>query len=218
MYSTAAVLAGDLIGSTQFKSEKVDEALDLVRAVALDHFETTFDLAPNFTRFRGDGWQFAISHWPSALRLAIQIMAGLKGSADLPQTRVSIGIGAITSLGTQTLADASGEAFISSGRGLDWLERNGRCLSIAGPGIGSFHQIAVELFEMRLNLWTKEQAEAAALYLRQTRTTGRDIAEKLKISPQAVSYRLKGADAQRLAELVYNWETEVKLTPENHHA
>ena len=209
MYSTAAVLAGDLIGSTQFKPEKVDAALDLIRAVALDHCETTPDLAPNFTRFRGDGWQFAISHVPSALRLAIQIMAGLKGYADLPQTRVSIGVGAITSMGTQTLADASGEAFVSSGRGLDWLERNGRGLAIAGPKIGTLHQIAVELFEMRLNLWTNEQAEAAALYLRQTRTTGRDIAERLRISPQAVSYRLKGADAQQLAELVYDWETEL---------
>lgn len=213
-----AVLTGDLVKSQRYAPEVISRALDAVEAVARHHFDSTFDFPPKFTRFRGDGWQFVMGNVPRALSLAVQIQATLKGASDLPSTRISIGVGKIDSMGSVSLADASGEAFVISGRELDWLERKGGTLSIAGEGITYLHQIAVELLELRVKLWTPQQAEAAALFLGATEVTGREIATRLGISQQAVSYRLSGADARRISELLYEWETEFQLLPGGPHA
>lgn len=208
-----AVLTGDLVESQAYPPSAISAALDVIRTIAEDHVGSSFDIAPKFTRFRGDGWQFVMGNAPQSLQLAVRIFASLKGAADLPTTRLSIGIGQIDSLGADTLADAAGEAFIASGRALDWLERKGGTFAISGPGVTALHQIAAEFLELRLQLWTQPQAEATALFLRPTRNSGRDIAVRLGISQQAVSYRLTGADARRIAELLYEWETEFKLMP-----
>ncbi|MBL4929211.1 hypothetical protein [Fuscibacter oryzae] len=209
----SAVLTGDLVKSQMHSQEMIGRALDVIKGIANDHSERTGDFAPKFTRFRGDGWQFAMGNVPQALRVAVLIGASLKGASDLPSTRISIGVGQIDSMGSQTLADASGEAFIVSGRALDWLERKAGSLAISGLGITYLHQIAVELLELRMKLWTSHQAEAAALYLNGPYATGREVATRLGISQQAVSYRLAGADARRIAELLEEWETEFQLIP-----
>ncbi|MBL9056171.1 MAG: hypothetical protein JNJ84_07840 [Rhodobacteraceae bacterium] len=209
----SAVLTGDLVKSQRYASDTVDRALDAIASIANSHFDTTFDLAPKFTRFRGDGWQFVIGNVPRALSLAIQIQATLKGASGLPSTRISIGVGKVDSMGSASLADASGEAFVVSGRALDWLERKGRTLAIDGKGITYLHQIAVEFLQLRIKLWTPQQAEATALFLGSGEPTGREIATRLGISEQAVSYRLAGADARRISELLHEWESEFQLLP-----
>lgn len=214
----SAVLTGDLVQSQQYTQETISKALDAIEAVSRNHFDSTYDLNPKFTRFRGDGWQFVIGNVPRTLRLAVLIQAELRADPSLPSTRISIGVGKIDSMGSASLADASGEAFVVSGRALDWLERNGGTLSMSGKGISQLHQIAVEFLELRVKLWTPQQAEAAAIFLGTTEATGRDIATHLGISQQAVSYRLAGADARRISELLNEWETEFELLPGAPHA
>lgn len=209
----SAVLTGDLVRSQQYAQDAISKALDAIEAVSRNHFDSTYDLAPKFTRFRGDGWQFVVGNVPRALRLAVLIQAALKADTGLPSTRISIGVGTIDTMGGASLADASGEAFVVSGRTLDWLERNGGTLCLAGKGITYLHQIAAEFLELRIKLWTPQQAEAAAIFLGATQVTGREVATRLGISQQAVSYRLAGADARRISELLYEWETEFQLLP-----
>ena len=203
-----AVLTGDLIGSTGFPVAKVEEALALLAATAADHASSHGDIDPKFTRFRGDGWQFVLSFARKALALALRLQAQLAGRPDLPNTRVSIGIGAVTSLGGPDLATANGEAFIASGRGLDWLEQRGTTIAVQGRGLSPHHQIIAELLDLRMKLWTPPQAEAAALLMAGKLRTGREIARHLGISEQAVSYRLTGADARKVAELMERYQTE----------
>ncbi|TXH98944.1 MAG: hypothetical protein E6Q73_11175 [Pseudorhodobacter sp.] len=203
-----AVLTGDIIGSTGFAAEKVEQALAVIAGCASDHAVEQADIAPKFTRFRGDGWQFVLSYVPLALPLALRLQAHLAGRPDLPKTRVSIGIGAVTSFGDHDLARASGPAFVASGRGLDWLETRGGTIAIHGPNLTYHHQIIAELFELRMRQWTPPQAEAAALLMEGRLRTGREIARHLRISEQAVSYRLAGADARKMLELLENYRTE----------
>ncbi|WP_435258679.1 winged helix-turn-helix transcriptional regulator [Thioclava sp. FR2] len=211
-----AVLSGDLVDSTEYSSEAVDRAIDRIQRIAEDHETSTFTSPVKFTRFRGDGWQFAVGYVPEALRLAVRCISVLKGSVDLPHTRIAIGIGIADSMGTTSLADAHGSAFTVSGQALDWLSKTNKRLTIAGQasGVTALHQIATEALMLRINKWTREQSEAATLFLRNPKISGKEIAETLGITPQAVSARLTGAEAQDVGELLTSWEEEFQLYPE----
>ena len=131
---TAAVLTGDLIGSTKVEPAALERAIDLLA-------ETARELTgwappspdPRFTRYRGDGWQMVVAEPGLALRAVLMLSASLR-AADLGlATRAAIGIGAVESLGTASLADARGVAFEASGRGLDHMARVQRVLDVDDP-------------------------------------------------------------------------------------
>lgn len=205
---TAAVLTGDLIGSTKVEPAALERAIDLLA-------ETARELTgwappspdPRFTRYRGDGWQMVVAEPGLALRAVLMLSASLR-AADLGlATRAAIGIGAVESLGTASLADARGVAFEASGRGLDHMARTRR-LAIEGEGVTALHRIVVDLLDERTERWTRQQAEAMhlALPLRQDEPTLAEIAAQLGISAQAVNYRLSGAGAPAIRRSLRAWE------------
>lgn len=204
--NTASVLTGDLVGSTKAAPTSTETAMDLLA-------ETGAEVAawmsgtpsPRFTRFRGDGWQMLVTDPGFALRAALLLTARLR-AADLDlATRIAIGVGGIDSLGNASLADARGSAFEASGRTLDHMARTRR-LAIEGDGITSLHRIIVELLDEIATHWTRQQAEATALYLHTDNPTLEQIATKLGISAQAVNYRLSGAGAAAIRRALKTWE------------
>jgi hypothetical protein len=82
-----------------------------------------------------------------------------------------------------------------------------RRLTIDGEGVTTWHKIIVDLLDERTMRWTREQAEAMALYLTPDNPTLADIAPRLRISPQAVNYRLAGAGATAIRHAVRDWES-----------
>lgn len=202
-----AIVTGDLVGSRHAKPETVEAAMALLKAVALDIDMWSHGHETRFTRFRGDGWQIHIGEAGYALRAAVCIAARLRASGLAIATRAAIGIGRAETLGTDSLADAHGTAFEAAGRALDDLGRIHR-LAIAGEHVTAFHRIIVRLIDERIGRWTRAQAEAVAFYLHPDNPTLADIAARIGVTPQAISYRLNGAGATDLRLALKEWETE----------
>lgn len=214
MTPRVAVLTGDLIGSTEVAPEIVESAMAVLAGAAEDiaHWQSTAS-ATRFTRFRGDGWQFALISDPwLALRAAIVVRARLR-AASLPVTRIAIGFGTMNFCGSADLSDARGSAFEHSGRGLDTM-RSAGWLTIAGDNISHKDQIIADLIDWQMTRWTPEQAEAAARYLGDDGVTLAEIGRALSISAQAVGYRLAGIGATQLRRDLRIWEEEMEFAPE----
>jgi hypothetical protein len=201
----AAALTGDLVGSRQVDPQTVEAAFDLLKQASdeISHWFAATD--GHFTRYRGDGWQIHLSRAGYGLRGAVYIIARLRAAGMTISTRVAIGVGAVDSLGSDSLADARGPAFEAAGHALDMMTKTQR-LAVQGPGIDTFHRIIVELIDERIGRWSREQAEAIALYLHPDNPTLADLATTLGISTQAVSYRLSGAGASVLRRSLRSWE------------
>jgi hypothetical protein len=206
MENRACVLTGDIIASSRSEPGVLDHALKTLSDAA-DHFEhgSSEDRPPRFTRYRGDGWQMVISDPRRALRGALFLRARLRASGPGLETRISIGIGRVETLGTDNLSDATGAAFLVSGRALDRMGRS-HTMAIDGEGVTPLHRAIVILAAERSRRWSREQAEAIALALDGTTATQADIAEILSISTQAVNLRLTGGGYQALREAVEIWE------------
>jgi len=123
------------------------------------------------------------------------------------ESRMFIGIGTADTLGTDTLADASGDVFTLSGQGLDDIGNRIR-IGFDGSGVSVEDRLIAELLAERMQRWTAAQAEAAALQLASpTRiATLGEVGKTLNISPQAVNDRAHGAGSATIALVLSRWE------------
>jgi hypothetical protein len=184
MKPEAAVLTGDLIGSTEASPERVEAALGVI----LRCFGPEF----GFTRFRGDGWQIYLSNPGLGLHATVKIAAALRVGSDL-QSRIALGLGQADNVNLTNLASASGSAFVASGRALDDMPKNVR-FGLEGDGVDPLHQRLIAMIDERMQSWSIEQTQAAALaWSRYQHPSIIEIAETLGISRQAVSARLRSA-------------------------
>ncbi len=208
----AAVLTGDLIGSTKADPAAVELAMNTLRKSADTLAGWRGETAPRFTRFRGDGWQIVVEPPELALRAALFLKARLGAGGTGLATRIAIGIGPIADPGTGDLAGAHGPAFEASGRALDAMKR-GEDWVIAGEGIGGLHRSLVTLLAATARTWSREQAEAMAHALDPASPTLAEISGRIGITPQAVSYRLKAAGYKEVDETLNAWENEAHPPP-----
>lgn len=212
MTPRVAVLTGDLIGSTEAGADALAAAMAEIAAGAAQISLWQSPAADTrFTRFRGDGWQILLMNPWLALRASVVLQARLR-ARQLPATRISIGLGAMSREGSADLSDAGGPAFERSGRGLDAMGR-ARRLAISLDKNAPLHSIIAGQIDWRMTRWSPEQAEAAALYLADSRATLEKIGQHLGISAQAVGYRLAGIGATQLRQDLQIWEDDIKLMP-----
>jgi SatD family (SatD) len=187
----AAVLTGDLIGSTEAGPEAVDRAMETM-AYTAEHLEKSFGVnSLRFTRFRGDGWQVMVIPAQKYLRVATGILAYLRRADNGLHTRIGIGVGHIITPGTVNLSDANGMAFIHSGDALDTISGSDR-IAIIGLADNEllWHRSGIETLNYLAGRWSAEQANALTWRLSTANFALHKIAENLKISRQALSSRL----------------------------
>ncbi|MCU0903014.1 MAG: hypothetical protein MUE83_03970 [Tabrizicola sp.] len=207
MTSLIAVITGDLIGSTRQPVERIERAMQAIAAASDEIAAWQIPIRPTrFTRFRGDGWQILLTQAQLALRASVVIQGRLMAMGM--ESRAFIGVGKAESYGSGNLADASGEAFELSGRGLDALGDAGK-LGIGKKDIRPEDQIIADLLSERMGRWTAAQAEAASLQLASPSKvpTLLEIGQRLNISPQAVNDRVRGAGCHTIASVLRRWET-----------
>lgn len=202
----AAVLTGDLIGSTEAGPEAVDRAIQTLMVATIE-FERlgNLDKPLRFTRYRGDGWQVAI-HWAGlSFRLATHLLAQLKSAETGLKTRIGFGFGSIDSFGGEDLAGAHGSAFKNSGRALDSIGPFRR-LALSSPEADGIEWIeaCLETLSYLSDRWSREQAEALSLWVTHQMpfvdrdATLHELAASLNISRQALSSRLAVAGEKPL--------------------
>lgn len=200
-----AVLTGDLIKSTAATGGALDHTMGVLQAAVAEIGSWHPYGTAIFQRYRGDGWQMALSEHAAALRAALYLLARLRADKEALGTRIFIGVDQAPDLPGEDLSSASGAAFVTSGRGLDKLSSQ-HILGIGGAGFGRKDQIILELLEQHVLKWTREQAEAAVLALHPDRPTLADMGKALGISPQAVNYRLHGGAIQVIRDSLDTWE------------
>ena len=194
-----AVLTGDIVQSRRHDGAAVDAAMECIGASAV----LLSDMADGdcrFTRFRGDGWQIVLRTAKLALRAPLLVIADLR-AADLGiETRISVGSGRWTSLGSHDLSDASGTAFAVSGHHLDDMPRHRRLVIAGGradesDGVSDrdWQAAVFDLAEWISARWSQPQAEAMSLALRFEAQTHEQLADRLGITRQAMQSRLTGA-------------------------
>lgn len=204
----AAVLTGDLIASTHADPTVTEHAVADLASAAADIAKWTH-ADTRFTRFRGDGWQIVLTaQTVLALRAAVYMIARLKARKGGLHTRVALAVGEVDHFGTRDLSDARGAAFTMSGRGLDAMKP--RVLHAHFAAMRPVHHGFIDLLEPLLVRWTPEQAEAVSLGLAPRAAPQKDIARRLGISDQAVSARLRGANADALHRALTSWEEDFK--------
>jgi DNA-binding NtrC family response regulator len=125
----------------------------------------------------------------------------------------AMGVGPCDSLGTTSLADAAGRAFVLSGQGLDEMPKQHR-LAVAGGRAEDLHwRLAIfELVDWLSGHWTAAQAEAVATTLRHPHANHQMMANQLGITRQAMQSRLSKAGMNHLFSAVLafqntTWDT-----------
>ncbi len=185
-----AVFTGDLIASRRAGTAATDGSIAALERAALEMGRRQgFD--PRFTRFRGDGWQMVLTSPNRTLFAAVSLLASLAAEGLGVETRLAIGIGLAETLGTSDLSDASGEAFVCSGKFLEDISGQEH-LKLGGPATRLWQRAIVELVDWVAGNWTAQQAQALYIYLLGDHDNNRQRAESIGISRQAFDARLNG--------------------------
>lgn len=206
---TYAVLTGDLIGSSRFKSRE-REGILLILKDAFKKIPPDIIASP-FVVFRGDSFQGVLSRPGEALKVALIIRASLlsrfKGKKTRLDARIAIGIGGIDYLPKNKAGEGDGEAFRNSGHELDKMKKEEQNLIIKTPWAEINEELLTEcaLLDAIIQRWTKEQAEVILYQIQgqlasiakedieplRQRFTQVETARMLDISQSAVFQRLK---------------------------
>ena len=201
----SAVLTGDLVASRKATHAQAEHAMaTLSQAATAFGGEWTMDL--RFTRFRGDGWQIHLADPSLGLDAALYMIARLRSADVAVETRLSVGVGAVTTTGTTDLADADGPAFHISGDHLEQIGKRRRMI-VAGAGIGPFQAAVFDLIDFISAGWSQAQAEAVAMAMSDRYPTQDYIAAKLGVTRQAVQSRLASAGYAYLQEALHAFRT-----------
>lgn len=203
MSKIRSVITGDLVKSRDASEKDVDATMTALTDLSTregQRLETDF----RFTRHRGDGWQILLPDAASSLDLSILIAAALHSRKTLLSTKIAVGLGTITTQGTQDLSDASGDAFVASGDLLEDMSASssGHKMAITGAGALAWHRGVFRVTDWMIQNWSERQAEA--VYLRQEAsdmTTNADRAASLNISRQAYEARYNSSGFAALDQL-----------------
>lgn len=187
-----AVITGDIINFTQLNAANRKKLIDDT-AVLLKRW---IKEKQNAEIFRGDSYQALFEDISEAITKSIQLICWFIKHSDEKNsvylnTRISIGIGAISYRGKNVL-NSDGEAFHLSGRNFDTMKED----EFITINTNNAHQnagikIILSFVNKYIANWTLAQAEVIFLLLEGK--TQQEIATTLSLSQPSVNSRLKSA-------------------------
>ena len=200
-----AVLTGDIVNSSSMS----DERLKRVRSIVLNSAEAIAGwqedlVAGDAEFFRGDSWQVLLTQPGFSLRAATFVRTRLLASET--DSRISVGIGDVSTIDKKRISLSSGEAFTLSGQALDALKRSGVFL-VMSPRFEVAGDLAPAVFDLCNALvsgWTTRQCEIAGIALDPEMVTQSDILDHLgeSISVQSVGKTLRSMSFDILADVL----------------
>jgi hypothetical protein len=145
--------------------------------------------------YRGDSFQLKVPP-PDALKTAFQIKSVIKQVKEL-DVRIAIGIGE-ESYGSRQITESSGDAFVRSGRLLEWLKQHK-----VNMGVKTFDDdfddemnMMLKLALVVLNSWSVNSAEIAGIMLANPELPQKKIGRQLGIAQSSVSERIQRGSLQ----------------------
>lgn len=208
-----AVITGDLISSSKYPRELIDE---VVRNLGEEFNHLKEENTGRFSLWRGDSFQGVISEAGKALEIALRLKAlvnqtnpargnSAKSSPIMADVRLAVAVGTLSDPYVDP-ADSNEEVFVRSGRALDSVKKNKRTMVADLPQKEANREIDVELLllEYILNRWSVASAEL--IYCKLLGMEDYEIAEQLQISVPAVNKRKKVAGWKACARLLERFE------------
>jgi len=207
-----AVITGDLIDSTSYKPQELDEILNVVNA-EFEYFRTTHQT--DFKIFRGDSFQGVVLDPVLALDLVITIKTAVgkiaiqdKSSSGLTDFRIAIGIGNIN-LKRDSILESNGEAFQFSGKTLDTMKGDypRLLLKTADEDLNDEFNVHFGLLDSVTSKWSVASAEVVYYLHKGKKET--EVAKILGINQSAVNHRKKAANWDAISMLLKRYKTAI---------
>lgn len=208
--STWAVITGDIVGSRQLEPSLFEDVMAALAATASGLAKTRPDARIVYERYRGDGWQLALSEPQLALRAALLMRAAVRSRAAKAETRLAVGLG--TARLADDLAAAGGTAFERSGQALEALDGQ-RLWGYGGRsdvvGRDAWLAAVIILLDERSQAWSSRQAEIAAGLLVPEADSIATLAEALGLTRQTVQEHFTRAGGYALRDALAAVETTI---------
>ncbi|MGN6618868.1 MAG: SatD family protein [Ilyomonas sp.] len=204
-YKKAAVITGDVIGSTKLTPVRRRKLQNLIKKF----IESTSDKFPDFKaeQFRGDSIQAILTR-----HLSLALLASLTMQTNLIShgfgIRLSIGIGEI-SFKSKNVITSDGSAFQVSGTMIDEIKKRNEYISVASTFDNFNKEWTVHSATLNYILERLTIQQAQAVYLQMQNLTQEEIAIKLKISQPSVHQRLQAAGWPVINRILQRFTTAV---------
>ncbi len=210
-----AVITGDIINSSEYSSE--DRGLVISALESAAGYLKSRDSC-RYTIYRGDSVQALLDDPGHALWHTAYLKSTLKAlkraekdRSSMADIRIAIGLGEVSFL-KDKLEVSTGEAFEYSGRALDKMKSSGSRMAIksGNPVFDDQWNTILGLTDVVMDKWSVSSAEVVRELL--TGRSEKEISQKLKISPPAVSQRKKYAGWNALKGALALFETQACLS------
>src|SRR5690625_2225558 len=191
-----AIITGDIVNSSTVKDQHVclDPLKDLFERISLHPGDRAI--------YRWDSLQIKVQT-EKGLRVCLLIISTVV-ALDIPNlnVRLAIGIGK-TDHPDAAINEASGEAFIYSGKLLDQLTVSGRRLGLRTPWeeINREFEMMFRLVRVILNGWTNRTAEVAGFLLGREGITQTEIAKELGLAQSTINAHIQRGSLHEIMEL-----------------
>lgn len=201
------VLTGDIVRSSDLGNGKLDELMQELDRGAETIRRWIEPASPRLERFRGDGWQLALTNPAQALRAGLLLRAIVKTFDQDADTRIGFGIGFGT-LGA-ALAESRGSAFEMSGMQLEKIRGPDRWAIDGEFEQGRALPLVRALFSACEGLssgWTSKQADIFARMAGPEKPKYAEVAETLGVSAQTVQEHFAKAGGRSLLRAIKGFE------------
>jgi hypothetical protein len=207
MTERLCVLTGDIVQSTRLEKHEFESLMRALVEAADSVRRWTSPPSPQLERFRGDGWQLALTDPRLALRATLVLRAALRMTDPGVDTRIGIGVGSAEL--ASSLATSSGAAFEYSGMQLEKIKRPDRWSfqsEYAGAPLLDLARALFTACEGWSRRWTAKQAETVFHLLQPDEPEMASVARKLDVRPQTVQKHFAKAGGRALMQVVYLYE------------
>lgn len=207
MTKRICVLTGDIVRSTRLEKHELESLMHSLLEAADSIRRWTSPPSPQLERFRGDGWQLALTEPRLALRAALVLRAALRMSDPGVDSRIGIGVGS-AELAT-SLATSSGAAFEYSGTQLEKIRGPDRWAFQSEDATAPLFDLTKALFtacEGWSRRWTAKQAETVFHLLQPDEPEMAAVARQLEVRPQTIQKHFAKAGGKALIQVVHHYE------------
>jgi len=219
MTGLICVLTGDLVRSTRMPAGKLQDLMVALSEEAdrIRHWSSS--ASPPMERYRGDGWQLALTDPAHALRAGMLLRASIKRVDQQADTRLAFGLGRGTI--ATSLAESRGSAFERSGQQLERIKGADRWAVAGDPEELPTLPLLQALFaacEALCSGWTSKQADVFSRVAdseRQTRKkpTYEELATTLGVTQQTVQEHFAKAHGRALLRSIRGFEQALGREP-----
>lgn len=192
---TWAIFTGDIVKSTAMTRAELDAVFTRLEEAA-DAVATWQDQPTRMTRFRGDGWQMAVTP-QFTFRAALVLRAAVRRCGKTADTRFGIGLGDAHFAGDD-LSRADGAALVRSGHALDTMPRARR---MNAPDTPVALRVALPLADRIVRGWTMRQADVAYYMLAPEPPVQAILAQQFDLTQQSVQGHVDAAGIDELREV-----------------